>query len=143
MLRSPRDAAFLTFVLLALLGISAANVLTSPAVKPGAPPQAPWCPDGETPTFQFGFGALAQQVGAAIGTPVECEHGDDADDNIVQATTTGEAVYDWCTNTPEFTSGQEHWMLTPRGLVHWLGDTGAPAPQPVVRAPDLRQLCLT
>jgi hypothetical protein len=130
-------------LVLALLAISVGNVLGSPALKPGSPPAAPWCGTGEVPTFQFGFSALAQQLGTAMGVPTECEHGDESSEDTLQATTTGVAVYDWCTNTPSFTSGQDHWILTPHGLEHWTGDIGAPPPLPVVRAPDLRNLCLT
>ena len=93
--------------------------------------------------FRFGFAELAQQIGAAMGTPVECEHGDDASENTSQKTTTGVAVYEWCTNTPGFASGDQHWMLTPQGLEHWTGAIEEPALMPVVRAPDLRHLCLT
>jgi len=50
-----------------------------------------------------------------MGVPIECEHGDDSSSNTLQTTTTGIALYFWCTNTPSFTRGQEHWMLTRDG----------------------------
>ncbi len=141
---APRwDAAIVGALLVALLAVSLGDVLISSTLKPGAPQQAPWCPPGEVPTFQFGFSALAEQIGAAMGTPIECEHGDNFSENILQATTTGVAVYDWCTNTPEFNSGQNHWILAPNGLEHWTGSAGPPTPMPTVRTPDLRHLCLT
>jgi hypothetical protein len=137
------DASLLGGVLVALLAITGWNLLVSPALKPGTPQAAPWCLAGQVPSFQFGFGALAQQIGTAMGSPTECEHGDDSSENTLQATTTGLAVYDWCTNTPGFTSGPDHWILTPQGMEHWTDDSSAPAPMPVVRASDLRHLCLT
>jgi hypothetical protein len=98
---------------------------------------------GDVPTFRFGFSSLAQAIGSTMGVPIECEHGEDASDNTFQATTTGLAVYNWCTNTPSFTRGEEHWMLTPQGVEHWMGDANSPRPLPIARAPDLRHLCPT
>lgn len=137
------DTALLGGALVLLLAVSAASLAFSQALKPGAPRRAPFCLAGQTPGFQFGFASLSQQLGAAMGAPTECEHGDDASGDTFQATTTGVAVYDWCTNTPSFTRGQDHWILTPQGLQHWTGDADQPSPQPVIRPPDLRHLCLT
>ena len=137
------DSAIIGAVLVLLLAISSASLVASQVLKPGAPATAPWCAPGQLPRFEFGFNALAQQIGSTMGAPIDCEHGDDSSENTLQTTTTGLAVYDWCTNTPGFSSGQEHWVLTPQGVMHWTGDAGAPGPFPVVRAPDLRHLCLT
>jgi hypothetical protein len=102
---------------------------------------APWCLPGQEPGFAFGFAALAQQLGSTMGEPIECEHGEGGSSNTAQATTTGIALYDWCTNTPRFERGQDHWMLTPGGIEHWSGSSDPPDPLPIVRAPDLRNLC--
>ncbi len=131
----------LGIVLVVLLAISSANLTAGHFWEPAAPLHAPWCGVGEVPTFQFGFGDVAQAIGNVMGVPTECEHGEDSSDNTLQATTTGVAVYYWCTNTPSFTRGQEHWMLTPEGVEHWTGDANSPRPLPVIRAPDLRHLC--
>ena len=137
------ETVLLCSVLVVLLAISGASVAATHFWAPDAMLQAPWCPVGEVPTFRFGFSSLAQALGDVMGAPLECEHGDDSSDNTFQATTTGIAVYDWCTNTPSFTHGQEHWMLTPQGVVHWTADANPPQPQPVARLPDLRHLCPT
>jgi hypothetical protein len=130
-------------VVVVLLVISAANLAVSDFWKPDAPLHAPWCRVGEVPTFKLGFGEVAAALGDVVGVPTECEHGEDASDNTFQATTTGLAVYHWCTNTPGFTRGQEHWMLTAEGVEHWMGDAEPLRPLRIVRAPDLRHLCPT
>jgi hypothetical protein len=135
------DGLGLGIVIGTLLVISLANPPANEFWKAGTAPHAPWCAVGELPTFQFGFGDLAQAIGSAMGVPTECEHGEESSSDTLQATTTGVAVYSWCTNTPGFTRGQEHWMLTPEGLEHWTGGADPARPQPVVRTPDLRHLC--
>jgi hypothetical protein len=133
----------LGIVLAFLVSITAGSLTVSRFWEPQARPQAPWCPAGEVPAFQFGFGALAQAIGDAMGTPIECEHADNSTGNTLQATTTGTALYYWCSNVPSFTRtrGQEHWMLTAEGLVHWTGEANPTRALPVVRARDLRHLC--
>jgi len=111
-------------------------------VLPGAH-HAPWCLPDQSPTFLFGFAALDQATGGVMGAPTECEHGtDQSNGDTSQKTTTGVATYSWCTNSPSFTRGQEHWMLTADGLEHWFGSPESPRPLPVVRGADLRHLCL-
>jgi hypothetical protein len=127
-------------VLVALLGVTAVSIATSPIWQPGAPPEAPWCLPGQTPAFSFGFAELSQQLGS-MGQPTECEHGDGATDETVQETTTGLAVYRWCTNTPTFSRGHEHWMLMPGGAAYWTAQDIPPRPPPIVRMPDLRHPC--
>jgi hypothetical protein len=135
------EAVSLGIVLVFLLVVTAANLAVGRFWEPDARLHEPWCPAGQAPTFQFGFGALAQAIGDVMGDPVECEHGEDASVNTLQATTTGIALYYWCTNTPSFTRGQEHWILTAEGVEHWTGEADPPRPLPVVRAPDLRRPC--
>jgi hypothetical protein len=88
----------------------------------------PACPIGQTPSFVFGFAALRQHLGPAMGDPVECEHTDPATGDALQRTTTGLAVYRRDTNTSMFTNGQEHWALTTLGPAHWSGWHGNAAP---------------
>jgi len=95
------------------------------AVSQGA---APYCQAGEVPTFSNGMSALHAQVGAAMGTPVECEHQATVVGNTVQQTSTGLAAYDGITNTATFTDGWNHWALTPDGLETWQGTTAEPPP---------------
>jgi hypothetical protein len=107
------------------------------------PPHAPWCLPDQSPKFEFGFAALDQATNGAMGTPTECEHGVSmSSSDTTQKTTTGVASYAWCTNTPSFSSGDEHWVLTADGLEHWTGSPDPPRTLPVTRGPDLRHLCL-
>jgi hypothetical protein len=131
-------------VLLVLLAISVVNLAETRFWQTDARVHAPWCKPGEEPRFQFGFADMASAIGTeVVGSPIECEHGEDSSSNTLQATTTGVAVYYWCTNTPTFNRGQDHWMLTPTGVERWTGSDALPRPLPNVHAPDLRQLCPT
>jgi hypothetical protein len=124
-----------------LLGLVAANAAVNPIWQSNEPPHAPWCPPDVTPAFQFGFAELARQLAGVMGEPTECEHGSDWTGDTRQQTTTGVAVYRWCTNTPSFTREQEVWMLTPGGMQYWTGQGDPPPAQLVVRAPDVRRPC--
>jgi len=86
------------------------------------------CQIDQIPAFSFGFAALRQQVGAAMGDPIECERTDPSTGSALQRTTAGLALYRRDTNTPMFTNGQEHWALTAAGLVHWSGWHGDAVP---------------
>jgi hypothetical protein len=102
-----------------------------PTPRPTATPEpqpvaAPFCQPGEEPTFRFGFATLKQQVGAPMGSPLECEHTNPDNGDALQATTTGLAAYDKATNTPRFTDGWRTWALTERGLLSWEGPTPPP-----------------
>jgi hypothetical protein len=135
------DRIILELLLAATLGATAVYLSVAPTWRPGAPPQAHWCHEGELAEFHFGFAELAAQLGPVMGNPTECEHGDDWSSNTLQATSTGVATYQWCTNTPVFTSGHDHWALMPGGMQHWSGDAGPPRPPPRVRVADLRHPC--
>ena len=128
----------LSAVLVVLGAVSAWSLATSPVGRLNSPP---WCLPDQTLKFSFGFADLAQHLGSIMGEPTECEHGQIASSTTLQRTTTGLAVYDWCTNTPSFVRGQEHWMLAQGGVVYWSGSDGPPEPQPAVRQPDLRRPC--
>lgn len=65
--------------------------------------------------FLYGFGALAAQIPAIVGTPIEDEHWSGNGDSL-QATTSGLMVYRKDTNTPAFTDGTHTWLLGPLGL---------------------------
>jgi hypothetical protein len=135
------DNLALGLALAALLGIVTLNLIGSPVLKPAAP-HVPWCAPGQLPAFQFGFAELSRTLGSLMGEPTECEHGVEFTSDTRQATSTGIAEYDWCTNTPSFTSGQEHWRLTQLGVEHWQDEGEPPRPLPIVRAPDLRRPCV-
>jgi hypothetical protein len=94
----------------------------------------PACPIGQSPAFVFGFASLHEQLGTAMGDPIECEHADVETGDTYQRTTTGLALYRRDTNTSMFTNGREHWALTASGLAYWSGWHGSAAPAGVATA---------
>lgn len=134
------DVLALGSALLVCAAITVASLANGLQWKPTAPPDAPWCLPNQSPAFAFGFADLAGDLGPVMGQPVECEHGALSEGDTLQQTTTGLAVYQWCTNTSTFTRGPDHWTLLPGGMVHWT-DSESPPGAPVVRAPDLRVPC--
>jgi hypothetical protein len=136
------DGLLLGAVLVILGAVIAMSLATSTAIwRPDSQPQSLWCLPDQTPRFSFGFADLAQHLGNIMGEPTECEHGEIASNNTFQRTTTGLAVYDWCTNTPSFVRGHDHWMIAPGGVVYWLGSDDPPEPRSTVRNLDLRHPC--
>jgi hypothetical protein len=136
-----RDAFVLLLILLPLLGIALLSTRANETWRPGAPPLAPFCPPGQTPRFELGFADLAAQLGDIAGQPTECEHGDEWTPNTVQATTTGQAIYERCSNTSSFVRGREHWTVTSTGLQYWSGEGAPPPPRPIVQPANLRDAC--
>lgn len=134
------DVLALGSALLVCAAITVASLATGTYWKPRATPSAPWCLPDQSPSYAFGFADLAHSLGDVMGQPLECEHGAPSQGDDLQATTTGLAVYQWCTNTSTFTRGSEHWTLLATGMVHWT-DGEPPPVVPVVRTPDLREPC--
>ena len=87
---------------------------------------APFCGQGSSPKFSYGFADLKARLGSAMGDPVECEHTDGTSGDVLQQTTTGLAFWRKSTNTPTFTDGFNHWALTPNGLLSWTGQSVDP-----------------
>jgi hypothetical protein len=106
----------------------AAGYKPSADVQAGEPAAAPYCSPGQSPAFAGSLGALKQQLGDALGAPVECEHPTSAIGDTVQQTTTGLVAYAKVTNTVSFTDGWRHWAMTPRGVVAWEGTDSNPPP---------------
>jgi iron complex transport system substrate-binding protein len=77
----------------------------------------PFCAPGETATFSFGFGLLAEALGARMGEPTECAHVDALTGDTYQQTSKGLAIYRRAENTPTFVSGTERWAYNADGLV--------------------------
>ncbi len=100
------------------------------------------CGPGQQPSFVFGFATLKEEVGEAMGEPLECEHANPGNGDALQRTTTGLAFYRRSTNTPTFTNGSEHWALTPEGVVYWVGEAIDP-PGVIVPTPTPRPLTPT
>jgi cyclophilin family peptidyl-prolyl cis-trans isomerase len=106
-------------------------------LAPGpAAAQAPFCQAGQSPRFVHGFLSLAEVLGDVMGSPVECEHAEASTGDAHQQTTTGLAFYRKSTNTPTFTTGFEHWALTPDGPVYWTGESIDPPGAAVAPAPE-------
>jgi hypothetical protein len=99
----------------------------TPAIEAPAPasaPGAPYCQQGESPQFRFGFATLSAALGSRMGSPTSCEYTDPrGSGDTLQRTDKGLALYRQSTNTPTFTTGFEHWALTNGGLVYWTGDS--------------------
>jgi hypothetical protein len=134
------DGLLLAGLLLVLLPITAFSLAVRPISPPGIPATPPWCLPRQQLQFQLGFLTLSQALGPIMGRPTECEHGYDVNGDTRQRTTTGIAIYNWCTNTPSFNAGRDHWILGTGGVEHWT-DPASPPEMPIVRAPDLRQPC--
>lgn len=82
---------------------------------------APFCAPGSAPTFVQGFAQLKARLGDIMGDPLECEHTDGSNGDVLQQTTTGLSFWRKATNTATFTDGYRHWALTSRGLLTWEG----------------------
>ena len=87
---------------------------------------APYCGQGSSPTFVYGFADLKARLGATMGDPIECEHTDGSNGDVLQQTTTGLAFWRKSTNTPTFTDGYHHWALVSGSLVAWDGQSVDP-----------------
>ena len=82
--------------------------------------------DPAHPSFLYGFAALKEQLGPAMGEPLDCEHSIHLNGDTRQSTTTGYAYYRTSANIPAFARGADRWALTQDGLVHWSGDVVDP-----------------
>jgi len=91
---------------------------------------APYCLPGQVPAFEPGLSELNDQIGGLLGEPLECLHPDQDSGDSIQVTSTGLAVIQARTNLPGFVSGEEHWQLTPQGVVYWTEPAAVPAPPP-------------
>jgi hypothetical protein len=139
--RRDRDALVLA-ALLAVLGLLTAPAVLERRQAVAVDENAPYCGPGEAPEFSFGFKALSELLGEKMGRPLECEHPDLGTGDVLQKTTAGLAIYHWCTNTPTFSTGSEHWALTAEGLLHWTGpNPDPPLALPQVNRPELRRPC--
>jgi hypothetical protein len=99
-----------------------------PASK-AVPVLAPFCPPGQPARFVLGFAQLKDQLGEAMGEPLECEHVNLDNGDALQQTTTGLAVYSPGSGALQFTDGWQHWALIGDELVAWEGEQ-QPTPMP-------------
>ena len=77
----------------------------------------PYCAPGQTPSFSYGFLALSEALGEAMGEPTECAHADVATGDTYQQTTKGLAIYRRADNVPSFSSAVGRWTLGADGQV--------------------------
>jgi hypothetical protein len=104
-------------------------LVTAFSASPWAAEGAQICPAGPSAPLGAAFAGLSAQVGAAMGTPIECAHTDRDTGNEVQQTTTGVAVYQAAQNLATFTNGRDFWRLGPDGLAWWNGWHGRAGPE--------------
>jgi hypothetical protein len=101
-----------------------------PAGAGGAPPPRP--PASPAPggvDFVLGFADFRARVGDVMGDPTENEHGNQANCDTQQLTTTGLAFWRCSTNTMTFAAlpdGLHHWAVVGGQIVEWVG----PSPDP-------------
>jgi hypothetical protein len=90
------------------------------------PAAAPRCSSAPRATFTNEFATLSRAIGNDVGQPTECAHVDPATGDVLQATSTGLAVYRAGSHLAIFTDGYRHWALDRQGLVTWEGDAVDP-----------------
>jgi hypothetical protein len=69
-----------------------------------------FCENGVMPAFNMGIAEMAAAVGEEMGTAVECEH-PVGRGQTQQKTTTGVATYDGSSNSVEFKTEKERWVM--------------------------------
>jgi hypothetical protein len=80
---------------------------------------APYCAPDRPLDWQPVLAPLSQQLGDAIGQPLECAHPAGDSDDTIQQTTTGLAIVRATTGAPTFTDGTTRWALIGSNLVTW------------------------
>ena len=94
-----------------------------------------YCAPDQAPTYAFAFADLKAAVGDPMGDPLTCEYGDpEGTGDVLQATTTGMAVWRASSSTPIFTAGSDHWAIVASGPVSWSGP-GLDPPADLVASP--------
>ncbi len=76
----------------------------------------------DSPTFNLGFKALADQIPDVVGSPTESEH-DGANGDSLQQTTTGLMAWRKADNWTAFTNGSWTWINGPYGVQSRSNDT--------------------
>ncbi|GEM_PF-7090097 len=119
-------------VMLPLTAFSVGVLIFDAGKQPPPPPPVTsaganrFCQAGETPQYRFGFAELKRHLGPKMGEPTECDHISNQQGDTTQTTTAGVAHWNKATNTPTFSTGAEHWAITPDGVVQWTGDAESP-----------------
>jgi hypothetical protein len=92
------------------------------------PPPSP-APGPGGAAFVLGFADFRARLGDTMGDPVESEHGNSANCDTQQLTTTGLAFWRCSTNTMTFAAfpdGLHHWALVGDQIVEWIGPSSDP-----------------
>ena len=131
----------LGLLLFALLGVTAISLATAPIWQPGARPAHTGACPARRPSSTLDLPSSLASSAIPWGNRQSANMEIPRPATRARKPPTGVAIYRWCTNTPSFTRGQEHWLLTPTGLEYWTDAGPPPAPQTVLRAVDLRQPC--
>ena len=110
-----------------------ASPRSAPATSKGTPTQRAsstnHCAPGVAPTFGLGFASVKAQLGDLVGDATSCEFADpNGSGDVLQQTSHGLAFWRKSSNTPTFTNGNDHWALTPTGVVTWTGASVDPPP---------------
>lgn len=97
---------------------------------PTAPAPASAAPEATAPpAFKLGFADFRARIGDVMGDPVENEHGNPANCDTQQLTTTGLAFWRCSTNTMTFAAfpdGLRHWAVVDGQVVEWTGPSADP-----------------
>jgi hypothetical protein len=109
-------------------GVVLLIVVATLTVLPWTAEASPFCPVLQTSPFVSAFASLREEVGAAMGQPIECAHADGTTGDAHQQTSTGIAVFKQDGDVAIFTNGREFWRLTPAGLAYWEGWHGHAGP---------------
>ncbi len=105
-----------------VLGLLAIVVVQLPAyVSP-----APYCARGARASYAEQLAKLHDRLGDVMGRPVECAHANQDNADTVQKTSAGLAYVRASSGLGTFTTGAEHWALSPRGLLYWASDAVDP-----------------
>jgi len=126
-----------------LRGAGILMLVTAFSASPWAAEGAQICSAGQTIPLGAAFVALAEDVGVAMGTPIECTHTDRETGGEFQQTTTGVAVYQQGQAAATFTNGYDFWRLGPDGLTQWHGWHGRAGPTAPAGAEDARDMRLS
>jgi hypothetical protein len=126
-----------------LRGACILMLVTAFSASPWAAEGAQICSAGQTRPLGAAFVALAESVGVAMGTPIECAHTDRETGNEFQQTTTGVAVYQHGQAAATFTNGYDFWRLGPDGLTQWHGWHGRAGPTAPADTEDVSDIELT
>ena len=81
--RSSKFASVKRFFLAGMMFAAGTLLLSTPVAA------APYCEPGQEPEFVLGFAFMKSQIGDVMGEPLECEHANPDNGDMLQQTSTG------------------------------------------------------